>query len=168
MPGVQLTQSLARWCCGTVRYAVTEEMLLLSEIVRRFLGNLTLGWEELSVKPGWHMINQNMDLLKICLLVNAFCLKYKSSLIDQCAHLPGSFPVMSTESSKSQTFPWLWGSSSNVTAEKTAERHRKGQNSHMNINDVSAFYFSFDKCNICVIFQSKRWQLYMGMWLVQM
>lgn len=58
MPGVQLAQSLARWCCGTVRYAVIEEMLLLSDIVRRFLGNLTLGWDELSVKTRWHIINQ--------------------------------------------------------------------------------------------------------------
>lgn len=49
-PGVQLLQSLARWCCGTVRYAVTEETLLLSDIVRRFLGNFTLGWDVLSVK----------------------------------------------------------------------------------------------------------------------
>ncbi len=57
MPGVQLAQSLARWCCGTVRYAVIEEMLLLSDIVRRFLGNLTLGWDELSAKTTWHMIN---------------------------------------------------------------------------------------------------------------
>ncbi|KAA8579461.1 hypothetical protein FQN60_006554, partial [Etheostoma spectabile] len=32
MPGVQLAQSFARWCCGTVRYAVTEETLLLSGI----------------------------------------------------------------------------------------------------------------------------------------
>lgn len=45
----------------------------------------------------------------------------------RCADLPGSFPVMSTESSNSQMFPWLWGSSSNVTAEKTAGRQTKGQ-----------------------------------------
>lgn len=56
MPGVQLVQSLARWCCGTVMYAVTDEMLIVSDIVRRFLGNLTLGWEELSVKTRCHMI----------------------------------------------------------------------------------------------------------------
>lgn len=37
-------------CCGTVRYAISEEMLLLSETVRRFLGNLALGCNELSVK----------------------------------------------------------------------------------------------------------------------
>lgn len=49
MPGVQLEQSFTRWCCGTVRYAVTEETLLRSEEVRRFLGKVTFGWDELSV-----------------------------------------------------------------------------------------------------------------------
>lgn len=53
---MQLTQSFTRWCCGTVRYAVTEETLLLSDIVRRFLGNVTFGWDELSVNTGWHMV----------------------------------------------------------------------------------------------------------------
>lgn len=48
MPGVQLAQYFARWGCGTVRYAITEEMLLLSEMVRMFLGNFTVGWDERS------------------------------------------------------------------------------------------------------------------------
>lgn len=43
-----MTQSFARWRSGTVRYAATEETLLFSEIVRRFFGNFTLGWEVLS------------------------------------------------------------------------------------------------------------------------
>lgn len=59
-----MAQSFARWCCGTVRYAVTEETLLLSDIVRRFLGNLTLGWDELSVKTRWHPISTSKDMMQ--------------------------------------------------------------------------------------------------------
>lgn len=47
-PGVQSVQSVSRWCCGTVRYAVREEMLVLVGFVRRFSGNMTFGWHELS------------------------------------------------------------------------------------------------------------------------
>lgn len=60
-PGVQFAQSFTRWCCGTVRYAVTEETLLSSDIVRRFLGNVTFGWDELSVNTRWQKITDFMQ-----------------------------------------------------------------------------------------------------------
>lgn len=86
-----------------VRYAVTEEMLPFSGIGRRFLGNLTLGWEELSARTRWHMIIQNLDL---SMYINKMQSLAKGTLCDLLhVHLPGNFPVMSTESSKSQTFP---------------------------------------------------------------
>lgn len=59
MPGVQLLQSFTRWCCGTVRYTITEEMLLPSVMVRRFLGNVTFGWDELSEDTRWNMSPPN-------------------------------------------------------------------------------------------------------------
>lgn len=103
-PGVQLTQSFARWRCGTVRYAVTEETLALSETMRRFLENLTLGWDELSVgiKIGqaqhykFYFVNMRWDVSFVFRLVFVVQLG-----------LPGNFPVMTTESSNSQTLPWL-------------------------------------------------------------
>lgn len=59
-PGVQLVQSFARWGCGTVRYAITEDMLVLSGIVRMFFGNFTIGWDELSVKTTQQVISRNL------------------------------------------------------------------------------------------------------------
>lgn len=64
MPGVQLEQSFTRWCCGTVRYAVTDDTLLRSEEARRFLGKVTFGWDELSVNTRRNTVRTS----QVCLL----------------------------------------------------------------------------------------------------
>lgn len=66
---------------------------------------------------------------------------------------------MSTESSNSQMFPWLWGSSSSVTAEKTAGRdEQKVRKSPSQIHEPIHFIckWSFQKRRRCFVWFLRR------------